>query len=589
MAEGIKDELQNPETEVLGLIKSGAKTEDVLSSCDPVLEKDNYVVIVSGTNDIAANEEQFLIYSVGLIPSKFYDILGNKKFEFFHKELMASILYALAIAVVKGIRWFVQQQLYISCRRLLCGHLHQIYFIRNNFYHMSESSGKFNNQMEVVNQDIIALCSQYSDLVTAVMILPFVIGAYIYLVYLNLGWFGPVSAVAFVTISKFLTKAVSPLVVNYTVEHEEKEESFRQFHLRIQASAEVLAFYDAGQLELLRANHRLMRVMNTQEKLYRRQLILNLVINSFDYLGSIMSYVILFIPVYFSWYDYMDSVQISVLISQNAFLFIYLVSVINSFLLVWEKMACFAVNCYHVNEFLMKLEATNSQRSHPHEYSRVIQPGWLLENVTIIAPESGHVILQDLNLQILPGENMLIVGAKSTGKTSILRVLRGLWQPSSGHIECTVSSSDVFFLPQVPVFTSGSLKDQITYPEKRSRGVDEDSLLLELLHLADLESLLFHTADLETHVLWDWNVFLSQRQQQALCFIRALYHRPKFLVTDEATDSLLPSVEDALLHHCSGLGITLIMTTVTSDRLSQYHHKVLLLEGDGAWTLQEND
>ncbi|XP_068082934.1 pickpocket protein 28-like [Anabrus simplex] len=46
MAEGIKDELQK--TEVLVLIKSGAKTEDVLSSCDPVLEKDNYVVIVMG-------------------------------------------------------------------------------------------------------------------------------------------------------------------------------------------------------------------------------------------------------------------------------------------------------------------------------------------------------------------------------------------------------------------------------------------------------------------------------------------------------------------------------------------------------------
>ena len=53
----------------------------------------------------------------------------------------------------------------------------------------------------------------------------------------------------------------------------------------------------------------------------------------------------------------------------------------------------------------------------------------------------------------------------SAGKSSLLRVLRGLWQPSAGTIgRPTAAEHSALFLPQKPFFTDGSLREQVAYP-----------------------------------------------------------------------------------------------------------------------------
>ena len=57
-----------------------------------------------------------------------------------------------------------------------------------------------------------------------------------------------------------------------------------------------------------------------------------------------------------------------------------------------------------------------------------------MSKVSISPPNSSSVLISDLSLDV-GNENVLIVGRSSAGKSSLLRVLRGLWRPSSGTVE----------------------------------------------------------------------------------------------------------------------------------------------------------
>lgn len=61
---------------------------------------------------------------------------------------------------------------------------------------------------------------------------------------------------------------------------------------------------------------------------------------------------------------------------------------------------------------------------------------FLLERVTLQVPSSGKLLIKDLSLRISQGNNVMIVGNTGTGKTSLLRVLGGLWESTRGKDCC---------------------------------------------------------------------------------------------------------------------------------------------------------
>ncbi len=85
-----------------------------------------------------------------------------------------------------------------------------------------------------------------------------------------------------------------------------------------------------ARLEEAKSNGKLDALLRAQHGLYGRQLGLNLVVNLFDYLGSIVSYLALAVPVFGGQYDALAPSELSALISQNAFVCIYLISSFSS-------------------------------------------------------------------------------------------------------------------------------------------------------------------------------------------------------------------------------------------------------------------
>lgn len=104
--------------------------------------------------------------------------------------------------------------------------------------------------------------------------------------------------------------------------------------------------------------------------------------------------------------------------------------------------------------------------------------------------------VRDLTLQVPAGTNLLVTGPNGAGKSSLFRVLGGLWPLAAGRIgkpgscEAEGLCADIFYVPQRPYVTVGTLQEQLIYP-RTLPGDGSDLISREeqrrLLRKVDLE------------------------------------------------------------------------------------------------------
>lgn len=107
----------------------------------------------------------------------------------------------------------------------------------------------------------------------------------------------------------------------------------------------------------------------------------------------------------------------------------------------------------------------------------------------IATPTGDSVLIQDLSIRICPGEHLMITGANGSGKTSILRVLAGIWPQFSGTIT-RPDTDHIFYVPQRPYLAIGTLREQVIYPHSVQQMKDAgrtDEELMEILKIVYLD------------------------------------------------------------------------------------------------------
>ena len=199
------------------------------------------------------------------------------------------------------------------------------------------------------------------------------------------------------------------------------------------------------------------------------------------------------------------------------------------------------------------------------------------------------LLVRDLSFELNHGSSLLLTGHNGAGKSSIFRVLGGLWTTPTGTITKpgaglagTALSRDIFYLPQKPYNVLGSLRANITYPmDPTDEGIELSEGELEaLLALVDLSHLLAEYGDDGTDVLFKWEDILSLGEQQRLAMARLFFHKPKFAILDECTSAVSTSMEVLLYQECRRLGIAYI-TICHRPALRAWHDFNLNLLGDG--------
>ncbi|MCK5680547.1 type I secretion system permease/ATPase, partial [bacterium] len=211
-----------------------------------------------------------------------------------------------------------------------------------------------------------------------------------------------------------------------------------------------------------------------------------------------------------------------------------------------------------------------------------------VDNATLAI--AGKYILRNVNFALKPGESLGLIGASAAGKTSLCRLLLGLWPSMGGKVR--LDGSDIFaweserlgrfigYLPQDVELFPGSVSDNIA----RLGEVDVDQVITAAKDAGIHELILQLPNGYDTDVSPSSGA-LSGGQRQRLGLARALYGQPRFIVLDEPNSNLDEAGELELLKTIAGLKkqrITTVIVTHKPSLLAGVDKILLLKEGQMA-------
>jgi ATP-binding cassette subfamily B protein len=160
--------------------------------------------------------------------------------------------------------------------------------------------------------------------------------------------------------------------------------------------------------------------------------------------------------------------------------------------------------------------------------------------------------LREISFEVNRGETIAFVGPSGAGKTTLVKLLVGLYRPKSGHIfynsvpEDEIAIEDlrerIGFVTQDAQLFSGSIRENLRFV--RPDASDEECL--EVLTQASVQSLLLRADRGLDTVIGEGGVKVSGGEKQRLSIARALLRRPQLLVFDEATSSLDSLTEEEI-------------------------------------------
>ena len=211
------------------------------------------------------------------------------------------------------------------------------------------------------------------------------------------------------------------------------------------------------------------------------------------------------------------------------------------------------------------------------ELPRPVRGAVRFENVSFRYGVDGPMVLHGITLDIPAGETHAIVGATGSGKSTIVKLLLRLYEPTAGTITLDGVPIDTLsftslrgatgFVAQDVFLFQGTIRENLTYG--RTDATDEE--VRRAAELAEAAEFIDALADGYDTVVGERGQKLSGGQRQRLTIARAILRDPSVLILDEATSAVDNETEAAIQRSLARVAVGRT-SVVIAHRLSTVRH-----------------
>ncbi|KAF4021573.1 hypothetical protein G4228_013445 [Cervus hanglu yarkandensis] len=478
-------------------------------------------------------------------------IIGRSRKDF--KKYLFNFIAAMPlISLVNNFLKFGLNELKLCFRVRLTKYLYEEYLQAFTYYKMGNLDNRIANPDQLLTQDVEKFCNSVVDL------------------YSNLSK-GPASMMAYLLVSGlFLTRIRRP-IGKMTITEQKLEGEYRYVNSRLITNSEEVAFYNGNKREKQTIHSVFQKLVEHLHNFILFRFSMGFIDSIIaKYLATVVGYLVVSRPFLdLSHPRHLKSSHSELLEDyyQSGRMLLRMSQALGRIVLAGREMTRLAGFTARITELMQVLKDLNQgkyERTMVSQQEKGAQDiplipgiGEIINTDNIIkfdhvplATPNGDILIRDLNFEVRSGANVLICGPNGCGKSSLFRVLGELWPLFGGRLT-KPERGKLFYVPQRPYMTLGTLRDQVIYPDgkedQKKKGIS-DLVLKEYLDNVQLSHILEREGGWDS--VQDWMDVLSGGEKQRMAMARLFYHKPQFAILDECTSAVSVDVEDYIYSHC---------------------------------------
>ncbi|KAF7491071.1 ATP-binding cassette sub-family D member 2 [Sarcoptes scabiei] len=567
----------------------------------------------------------FLSIFVANLEGRVVKYIVRRDLQQFSYSMLRWILISLPATFLNSLIRFLESKLALAFRSRLVSYAYGLYFQNETYYSVSNLDGRLENADHSLTDDITTFAKHCAHMYSHVT-KPLLDVAVVLFTLFHMGrqqgstgLHGPALGTTIVFCTHLILRRCSPQFGKLVSEESRRKGFLRSVHSRVISNAEEIAFYRGGHIERSVLNQAYRSLIKQSNLIFKQRLwYVMLEQLLMKYLWSATGLVVIATPIMLSGKrnrtnliedisertEYMMTSK-NILISGS--------DAMERLLSSYKELTELVGYCERVAKMFTVFEEVGrgefKRESHVKRGNKfssttmivydhngmpkicgetvIVNDHIRLIDVPIVTPNCD-IVVPSLTIKIIPNMHLLITGPNGCGKSSLFRILASLWPLFSGRLE-RPQTKEMFYIPQRPYMSLGTLRDQLIYPDSikmmRKKGLTDSDLesILEKVHLK-------HIVHREGgwNVRRDWKDILSGGEKQRMGMARLFYHRPKFALLDECTSAVSIDVEAKMYETAKELGITLI-TITHRPSLWRFHTHILRFNGNGEWSLEKFD